>query len=417
MRSRLICFLFLVWSAVAGAVESTALRIWTSQTGSKVSAKAVELTPNGMVKLVTQNGRELVLGIEELSEPDQALLKKHFAQPGVAPAGQQGTIEGPLKADADTTYFVFRPKDLNPQLKSPVMIWTQSEGARRETLERFQEAADLIGMIIATPVEARYEGTVTLLNNSAHTRDVLAKIKSDFRIQPSAIHFGGDKSGGAAAFNHSIRWKSAGTFTVSGYFEREMKAVNEGYHYLAGQTNSSSRYRTAWTAARFGDQATHQFFEGTREMPDSRKITIGMVWMYTRSLYENLSSRSQEASQFEQRFLPWLKELAQSSPGEAAYLTELFTDEVRLKGHFKEEVAKLHASLARDSAAVAHVKGSEALDRFSEKEMARYGNHFSPLTNHAPAGYQRQLERLAAKYQEAEELKPVFKRLAEPTHQ
>jgi hypothetical protein len=417
MRSGVFFLWVFVWQSFAGAVEPTKSRFWTSKSGSKVVAKAVELAPNGMVKLVTDQGRELTLDILQLTEADQAFLSQHFRKAAAAPGQNEGVVEGPLKADADTSYFLYRPRNLNPDMKAPLMIWTQAEGGRRKTLEPFREAADLLGMIIATPVEARFEGGVTLLNNSAHTRDVLSKVKSDFRIQPAAVHFGGDKSGGAAAFHHASRWRSAGTYTVSGYIEPNMKPVQKGRHFLAGQTNSSSRYRTAWTAAKFGDQATHYLFEGTREMPRSSDVTIGMVWMYLPELYENPSSRSLEARQFEQRFLPWLRSLAKTSPGQAAFLTQMMVEDARLKGSFKNEIKGLQTSLARDAGAVAHVRGRHALDEFSEKEMARYGNHYAPLGNHLPKTYPRLTERLAAKYQQAEELQPIFKRLAQPTHQ
>ena len=185
---------------------------------------------------------------------------------------------------------------------------------------------------------------------------------------------------------------------------------------MAGSTNSSNRYLTAWAAAKFGEEGTHYLYEGTREMPESGDIAIGMTWMYAQGLYENLASRGAEAAAFEKRALPWLKELAETSEGDAAYLTRMLTKECKLRGRFKQEVERLHSKLTRNPETVIHVKGLEALDDFSEKELAKYGNHFSPLPEHAPKKFERMSANLAEKYQEADDLQPIFKQLAKPTH-
>ncbi len=416
MKFRPLATLILALSCHAGAVEPTGLRSWTSISGNRVTGKATEMTPNGSVQLVTKDGRELTIGIAEFSKADQAFLEEHFGRKAPPQAVTTGIHRGPLKADADTSYHLYLPKDLDPELRSPVLIWTQSDGAKPGTLQRFSEAADVLGMIIASPVEARNEGQVTLINNMAHSRSVLSKLGREFSINREAVHFGGDKSGAAAAFQNSAKMKSAGTFTVSGFFTPDMTAVNEGHHFMAGSTNSSNRYLTAWAAAKFGEEGTHYLYEGTREMPESGDIAIGMTWMYAQGLYENLASRGAEAAAFEKRALPWLKELAETSEGDAAYLTRMLTKECKLRGRFKQEVERLHSKLTRNPETVIHVKGLEALDDFSEKELAKYGNHFSPLPEHAPKKFERMSANLAEKYQEADDLQPIFKQLAKPTH-
>ena len=79
-----------------------------------------------------------------------------------------------------------------------------------------------------------------------------------------------------------------------------------------------------------------------REMPDSRDITIGMIWMYAQGLYENASTRGDEIETFEKRVLPWLKDLVSASIGQAAYLTHILNSDFRLKGRFKQEIEKIH---------------------------------------------------------------------------
>ncbi|MDA7609224.1 hypothetical protein N8660_02380 [Akkermansiaceae bacterium] len=411
----LAIFLFAI-SSYAEAIEPTKLRIWNSKSGNKIAAKASEMTQNGSIQLITKDGRELTLGIDEFSEEDQAFLEKHFKKKKIQFAANAGTLGGPIQADAKTSYFVYTPKNLESGTRAPVMIWTQSDGAKQETLQRFTEAADVLGMVIASPIEARHEGQVTLLNNFGHTRNVLSDVKRDYNISSHGIHFGGDKSGGAAALYNSLKIRSAGTYTVSGYLTPSMTGANQGHHFMAGSTNSSHRYMTAYAAAKFEEDATHKLYFGAREMPDSRDITIGMIWMYAQGLYENASTRGDEIETFEKRVLPWLKDLMSASIGQAAYLTHMLNSDCRLKGRFKQEIEKIHTQLLQSKEAVAYIQGTDALDDFSETQLARYGSHFKPLTEHKPKKFERMMARLEKTYEKAQDLEPVLKALAKPTH-
>jgi hypothetical protein len=153
-----------------------------------------------------------------------------------------------------------------------------------------------------------------------------------------------------------------------------------------------------------------------REMPDSRDITIGMIWMYAQGLYENASTRGDEIETFEKRVLPWLKDLVSASIGQAAYLTHMLNSDCRLKGRLKQEIEKIHTQLLQSKEAVAYIQGTDALDDFSETQLARYGSHFKPLTEHKPKKFERMMARLEKTYEKAQDLEPVLKALAKPTH-
>ena len=420
MHLRPLASFLLGLSMIGGAlaIKPTEERTWTSTSGTKVTAVALELTKNGSVELETPDSRKITLGIDHFSQADQDFLEKHFRGSGdvAGPPLNTGTHRGPIEADADTSYYLYLPKDFDKSAKSPVMIWTQSDGAKKETLERFSEAADLLGMIIASPVEARNEGQVTLLNNLVHSNDVLRKLRRNHSIHSKAIHYGGNNTGAAAAFWNSTKNKSAGTFTVAGFFTKEMTGGNEGFHFMAGGATSANRYLTAWSADKFGDSGTHYLYEGGREMPEEKDVTIGMIWMYSQGLYEGLASRTTEAKSFERRVLPWLKELAETSGEDAAYLAQTLAKECPLRGSFKNEIDEFRSKLGQSEAAIAHVKGREALDEFSKKELSKYGDHYSPLKEHAPKKFERMTELLADKNPKAKDLHEIFKQLAKPTH-
>ncbi|MGY8657818.1 MAG: hypothetical protein ACKVKH_04220 [Verrucomicrobiales bacterium] len=63
----------------------------------------------------------------------------------------------------------------------------------------------------------------------------------------------------------------------------------------------------------------------------------------------------------------------------------------------------LRSKLGQSEAAIAHVKGREALDEFSKKELSKYGDHYSPLKEHAPKKFERMTVRLADKNPKAKD--------------
>lgn len=420
MNSRWLtsCLLGLSLISSALAVEPSPERQWVSSTGTKIIARAVDLSDQGLVTLETSDGRNIKLKFRQLSKPDQEFLLRFFKRAEEANKNtgpKPGTVKGPIKADDDTSYYVYIPSSYRKEIRSSVMIWTQSDGGRRSTLEPLREAADLTGMVIATPVEARDEEQSTLANNLSHSTDVLRALRMKLSINGSAVYYGGDDTGGAAALFNSMKNKSAGTFTVSAYFTPQMNGSNAGYHFMAGEATDYNRYLTAWSAAKFGDNGTHFLYAGSRDRVDSDTATTGILWMFTQSLYGNLASRSHEAAAFQKRFVPWIEDLAETSPGEALYLTDVLTERCAIRGGFKSFLESVEAELNKQEEAIDHLGGREALSTFSRKFLADYGNLYTPLKNHDPAKFTRMTERMAEEYDKAELLQPVFKKLEQPT--
>lgn len=399
---------FLTGSALAN--ETTAVREWTSSRGTKVTARAVDLTDRDLVTLETSDGREINLQLSRFSKEDREFLVTFFRaeRPHLkkdvadnAGDGKAGTIMGPLKADDSTSYYVYVPKSYRKGTRSSVMIWTQADGGRRGTLAPLSNAADLTGMVIATPVEARNEKESTLANNLSHSNDVLRAVKMKFSINSDAVYFGGNDTGGAAALWNSMKIKSSGTFTISAYFTPRMTGINAGYHFMSGGATDYNRYLTAWAAAKFGDNGTHYLYPGARDWPNPDTITTGILWMYVQSLYEDIASRNDEAAAFEKRFLPWIKELAGASPGEALFLTEVLTGNCAIRDDFKNEIETLHANLLTIEEATDHLEGRKELAEFSRKHYSDYGNLYTPLKNHGPKKFERMADRMKEDFDKA----------------
>ncbi len=422
------CLISLSLICASLAYRPTAEREWTSSKGTTITARAVDLTDRDMVTLETPEGREIELQLRQFSKVDQEFLVTFFRaeRPDMkddrGPDGdssdpdlEPGTLQGPLKADDDTSYYVYIPDSYDQRVRSSVMIWTQSDGGRRETLTHLRDAADLTGMVVATPVEARHEQESTLMNNLAHANDTLRSVRSKFEINGDAVYFGGNDTGAAAALWNSMKIKSSGTFTVSGFFTPDMTGNNAGYHFMAGGATDYNRYLTAWGAAKFGDNGTHFIYPGAREFPNRDTFTTGVLWIYTQSLYEDLASRSAEAAAFEARFLPWIKNLADVSTGEALYLTDLMTNNCTLRDDFKAQIEKIHTDLGQKEEAVAHLEGRKELANFSRRQYAGYGNLFSPLKEHAPKKFLRMAEKMTGEFAKADQLERVFEQIALPT--
>ena len=232
--------LLLIYTSLAD--EPTAVREWTSSKGTKITARAVDLTERDLVTLETPDGQNIEIHLQQLSKQDQELLRTFFlsdrAKIKNVKAGklEPGSVLGPLKADGDTSYYLYLPSSYDKRIRSSVMIWTQADGGQRETLTHLRDAADLTGMVIATPVEARNEKESTLINNLSHAHDTLRSVRSKFQINGDAVYFGGNDTGAAAALWNSMKIKSSGTFTVSAFFTPDMTGNNAGYHFMAGGT-------------------------------------------------------------------------------------------------------------------------------------------------------------------------------------
>ena len=103
MQFKPLTILFFALLSFVGAVEPTGLRIWTSKNGTKIVARASEMTENVRIQLVTKDGRDLTLGIDEFSEKDQLFLEIYFKKKQIQFVANAGTLEGPVEAGISTS--------------------------------------------------------------------------------------------------------------------------------------------------------------------------------------------------------------------------------------------------------------------------------------------------------------------------
>ncbi len=434
---RLLAAILLFNSALA--IEETVEREWTSVKGTKITAKATDLTDRDMVTLETDEGKTINIHLRKLSKDDQEFLRLFFRAERDEIDEEEieddedldddddrddgfekltfspGELTGPVKATPSTSYYIYQPEEFQKDIKASVMIWTQNNGGKADTLRHLVEAADLAGMVLIVPVEAKKEKEVTLINNLAHANDALRHAKVKLPLNGDAVHYGGNDSGAAAAFWNSLKMNSVGTFTISGFFTPDMTGNNPGHHFMAGGAMDYNRYLTAWAAAKFGDRGVHYIHPGGHVFPNRDTVTLGMMWMYTQGLYGGKASRSKEAEEFEKRFLPWITDLADTSEGEAIFLTEMLVKRCSLSGEFKTEIEKLHNALLEKEGAKAHLEGLEALANFSRRQYTKHGNLYHPKRNHTMKKWERMAERMEKKYEKAEELQKIFREISHPT--
>ena len=134
------CSLLILMGAVRGA-EWTEMRVWTSTSGSKVTAEASSLT-KGQVTLETKSGKRITLSIRKLVEADQKFLEAHFSKEHDANRGHAakpdanlvtGKILGPIEADHDSSYHLYIPESLTKGIEAPLLLWTGGGGEKART--------------------------------------------------------------------------------------------------------------------------------------------------------------------------------------------------------------------------------------------------------------------------------------------
>ena len=418
----LFCSLLILIGAMHGA-EWTEMRVWTSTSGSKVTAEASSLT-NGQVTLETKSGKRITLSIRKLVEADQKFLEAHFSKEhdgnpskGAKPDANlvTGKILGPIEADRDSSYYLYIPESLTSGIEAPLLLWTGGGGGKSDDLKRLINGAETIGMILAVSVEAKEGGEDQWPVSLAHCKDCVRHITRTTPVDSDSIFYGGQKGGGAVAIHNAFKMGSAGTLTISGYISRWSDGSTKGHHFMAGPARCSSRYLTAHAAVTLGSTAMHWMFPGENGTGQQDITDFGLLWIYASHLYGEIAARREEKTQFEKRFLPWLKSLIEISPGEGLFFVNHLLEECPLSGEIKETMEGIQYKLNANVGALKYVKGRQATIEYSDDQLSGFGIQFEVMRNHITPKIEMSAKRLKKKYGELPELDRITEDLTQPT--
>lgn len=419
MKKLLLVFLSLIIYSLAET--PTDERVWTSVAQTEITAQALALK-NGQVSFQTSDGRNLTVPLDKLIPEDQQALKTHFA-PKLAAAPElvaptlphpTGELVGPIEADNDSTYCLYLPQTLSADVQAPLLLYLHPTGGSVNNLRQFIDAAELTGMIMAVSCESKNQTNGFEINHQ-HTLDCLEHIQETLPVDEDRIFFSGLSGGGATSFYNADRIKCAGALPCVAYMPDRKEPKYGDYFYIVGGAKDFNRYASAYAASELGQKATHRLYAGGHGGPSVAVWTEGVIWLYTRELYENRKGRETELARFEQRFLAHLKNvLNTSSPHLSYYWADHLLKLCEVDGAFQVALEALAEELANTPTNVAYLQGRKDLVAFSEKHFADLGTS-STGRAHTSEKIKDASAKLHEKHRDTPEIQDIAPVLAEPT--
>lgn len=413
------------------AAEPTESREWVSVTGSKVKGSALSVA-SGQVLIKLENGRELTVPLDKLSDGDRGFLTKHFGDaPAAAGAAtgkaagsglplvtdglsqKVGEVAGPIDAGGGSHYFVYVPKTLRKGRLAPLLHFNGSGGGNARSVQKHVEGAELNGWIVAASVESK-NGPGHPVQNHEHAKNCVKHLIGTLPVDPQRVYFTGGSGGGAMSFYNAARIPSAGAMPHIGYIPDDTNLKGGDYFVINGATDYN-RYTSAAAVKSLGKNAIHRFFVGGhREGPDWL-CTEGMAWLNGRYLSKNKRSSelAAERSDYEAAMIAWIEKLAASEPHRAYYWCVYLKDDYKITGANAAAVESLRSSLAGKPGCEGYAKGIAEISDFSERNYAEMGS--GSLFGHTTPKLEGAAEKLAGKYAGVPMIEELARELGKPT--
>ncbi len=414
MRLLLIFFLFPTFLSAKPTDE----RSWTSSVGSKIVAVATSLEDD-KVSFQTNKGRSLLIPLSKLSQADQEFLRNHFTEEAeelaepVQPTRPAGEVIGPIQATPKSSYLYYLPATLPPGGKAPLLFWTGAGPGNPNKFKRFTRALDLTGVAMAVSVEAQNGRAPGGLTNLKHTKNCLAHIGETLPIDPERVFFSGSSGGGASAFENAGKIPCLGAQPFLAYVPDGIRLPKNGLYYIAGGAKDFNRYCGAEVARDLGDRATHRLYTRGHTLNDREYAEDGVLWLYTRHLFEKRSEYLQEAKLFEPRLMQYLKKQASEKPHEAYFWTDHLLNRCEIPSSLKGQVTQLHEELSQEATNARYLEGRKALVTFSKNYLAEIKG--DSKRNHTTKKITNAAQELVSQFQDVPAILAIAEHLTEPT--
>lgn len=376
----LFCLLLWVGFYSSGlAVEPTENREWTATGGHKVMAVATAVKGD-VVVLKKESGKLLKVPLKKFIPADQEFLTKHFKVGEVADSGTaaatglphpQGEVVGPIETPEGSHYLLYLPKSLKEGRKAPLLFYTGSGGGNKGLLKRITEGAETCGYVMAMSVESQ-NGKDNTEECHTHCKNALNHIIDTLPVDGDRVYFTGNSGGGAMAFYNASKMKCEGVMPNVAYIPGGSEPKAHVY-FVIGGGKDYNRYSSAAARAKFGKKAVHRMHPGGHGVSPDWLMIDGMIWFQGRYLAKNKKSCADEIKDFDIAMLKWL-ETKKSTESYRAYATARFLmEEYEMGGSAKEKLQKLLTELAGDPSNVLYYEGLQDIDKFSLKELAKFG--------------------------------------------
>jgi hypothetical protein len=427
----MIAGLALVLTLGLAAAEPTESREWVSVTGSKVKGSALSVSA-GQVLIKLENGRELTVPLNKLSESDQGFLSKHFGDPPAAEgaaaakttgsglplvtdglAHKVGEVAGPIDAGGGSHYFVYVPKTLRKGRLAPLLHFNGSGGGSARSVKKHAEGAELNGWIVAASVESK-NGPGHPVQNHEHAKNCVKHLIGSLPVDPQRVYFTGGSGGGAMSFYNAARIQSAGAMPHIGYIPDDTN-LKGGDFFVINGANDYNRYTSAAAVKSLGKNAIHRFFVGGHQEGPDWLCAEGMTWLNGRYLAKNKRSPelAAERPDYEAAMISWIEKLSSSEPHRAYYWCVFLKDDYKITGPNAAAVESLRTSLAGKPGCEGYAKGIAEISDFSERNYAEMGS--GSLFAHTTPKLESAAAKLAGKLAGVPLLEELATALGKPT--
>jgi hypothetical protein len=428
MKFLLLLLALMAFPAFAAPTE---VREWTSKAGTKLTGSALAMKA-GKVQLKTQD-RTIVVGLQQLSDDDQAYLTKHFgaeAMSAVATAKSSadelvtdglphpvGEVVGPIDAGDGATYFLYIPKTLRKGRLASLLHFNDAGGGDANSLSQLIAGAERNGWIVAANVESR-NGPDHPVKNHEYAKQCVKHLTETLPIDRKRIYFTGRSGGGAMTFYNAAKLKSAGGIPQIGYIPPEVKVSNGAFFIISGTTDYN-RYHSAAAAKSIGKDAIHRFFVGAHTGCPDWLMEEGIMWLNGKFLAKNKRSaaHANEALDYEAMMIDWIKKHAESEPHRAYYWAVFLKEDYGLSGTNAAALSAISSSLAQKPECVSYVQGIAAIAQFSEKYYCDVYQQTdaSAIFGHVTPKLVSESEKLSAKFSGVPMIEEIVRELGQKT--
>ena len=240
--------------------------------------------------------------------PDCRIILLAFALCGAARAaaaqgapGAEGLPRGRViervvtRADASQSYALYLPSSYNPSRAWPVLYCFDPAGRGRVPVERFREAAERYGWIVAGSNNSR-NGPVG--PSVAAARAVWADTQERFALDGRRLYAAGFSGGArqAVRVNHMCRNCLAGVVAVGAGFPPELEPGRDArfaFYGLAGveDFNFAELRRLDERLARLGFPHRLRVFDGAHQWAPAEECARAVGWMELRAMSEGRRAR------------------------------------------------------------------------------------------------------------------------------
>ncbi len=413
--------LCLLGSSLLG-VEPIPQRVWTSKAGTTLEASALKMTP-GKVHLKAADGRLLEVPLDQLVDADQKVLLEHFPDPKFEvpdfepPAGLSqptGQVIASVAADDTSHYHLYIPKSIAADTPAPFLFFNGAGGMNPKAVEQYIKASELTGMVITGSEENSNRRDHNLIVNS--TAACIQHINQTLPVAKNRMFFTGGSGGGARTFLFADKYSEdcAGAMPYIGYIPDGAGIARNTCFYVIGGARDFNRYASAIAAKRYGKMASYRPYRGGHAPPppEDDVFTEGIIWLYTKHLYEKMEGASPEKARFEARFLNYLITDLKDKPWQAYFWTDHLLNTCKLSGLAAGPFESLRKKLAEDSKNVAYLEGLRDLEKLAMDEYQIQGG---TKRGHTTDSITRKAERLAEKYAGIPEIEKIATEMGQAT--